>query len=189
MKRMHLKKYKKNKGINKIILIIILLIVILIYIFKIFNDKALPQFISYSEIETKKIVTSLINDTVAHEISNNINLDNLFVTVKDNNDIKNIDFNTGEVNKILSNISKVVESNLKYLETGQIDKLYLDYDIDKEKFKKGIIYELPSGIIFNNVLLNNILPKIPVKISLIGEEFLQYCVRYGFIRYCFWQWQ
>ena len=30
---------------------------------------------------------------------------------------------------------------------------------------------MPSGIIFNNVILNNILPKIPVKINLIGNIF------------------
>lgn len=171
MKRMRLKKCKKNKYINKIILILILLAISIIYILKIFNDKALPQFLNYSEIETQKIVTSLINDTVSYEISNNINLDNLFITDLENNNIKSIDFNTKEVNNILSKISKVVETNLKYLETGEIDKLYLDYSIDKEKFKNGIIYELPSGIIFNNVLLNNILPKIPVKISLIGNVF------------------
>ena len=41
--------------------------------------------------------------------------------------------------------------------------------IDKNKLKKGIIYELPSGIIFNNAILNNIFPKIPIKISPTGS--------------------
>src|SRR5574344_1834313 len=40
---------------------------------------------------------------------------------------------------------------------------------DDEKLKKGIIYEVPSGLIFKNDLLSNIGPKIPVKISMRGS--------------------
>lgn len=169
--RMRLKKYrnKKNSIINKILFIFILLIISIVYIFKIFNDKALPQFISYSEIETKKIVSNIISNTITEEITNNINIDDLFITLKDSNgDIQSIDFNSSEVNKILVNSSKSVEQNLKYLEKGEVDKLNLS-NYENEKLKNGIIYELPSGIIFNNTLLNNILPKIPIKMSLIGN--------------------
>lgn len=176
MSRMHLKKYKKkkNKVINKIIFILILLSISIFYVFKIFNSKALPQFISYSEIETKKIVSILVSNTIIDEISNNTNINNFFITTKDNNeDIQSIDFNTSEVNKILNKSAKLVEQNLKYLENGEVDKLNLSIlsNIDKEKLKKGIIYELPSGIILDNPLLNNILPKIPIKINLLGNVF------------------
>lgn len=169
--RMRLKKYKreKTKMINKIFLIVILLVISIVYILKIFNEKALPQFINYSEIETKKIVSNIISNTVTEEITNNINMDDIFITLKDSNgDIQSIDFNSSEVNKILVNSSKSVEQNLKYLEKGEVDKLNIS-NYDNEKFKNGIIYELPSGIIFNNSLLNNILPKIPIKMSLIGN--------------------
>lgn len=169
--RMRLKKYrnKKNKIINKILFIVILLIISIIYIFKIFNEKALPQFISYSEIETKKIVSNIISNTITEEITNSINMENIFITLKDSNgDIQSIDFNSSEVNKILVKSSKSVEQNLKYLEKGEVGKLNLS-NYDNEKFKNGIIYELPTGIMFNNTLLNNILPKIPIKMSLIGN--------------------
>ena len=167
--RMRLKKYKKNKIVNRILFVVILLIISIIYIFKIFNEKALPQFISYSEIETKKIVSNIISNTITEEITNNINMDDLFITLKDSNgDIQSIDLNSSEVNKILVKSSKSVEQNLRYLETGEIDKLNLS-NYDNEKLKSGIIYELPSGIIFNNTLLNNILPKIPIKMHLIGN--------------------
>ena len=169
--RMKLKKYrkKKKKISNKILFIIILLIFSIIYIFKIFNQKALPQFISYSEIETKKIVSNIISNTITEEITNNINMDDLFIILRDSNgDIQSIDFNSSMVNKILVDSSKSVEQNLKYLEKGQIDKLNLS-NYNNEKLKNGIIYELPSGIIFNNTLLNNILPKIPIKMNLIGN--------------------
>lgn len=176
MNRMHLKRYKnkKNKVINKIIFILILLIISIVYIFKLFNSKALPQLISYSEIETKKIVSTIVSNTIIEEISNNTNIEDIFITTKDKNgDIQSIDFNTSKVNSILAKSSKLVEQNLKYLESGEVDKLNLDNlsNLDKEKLKKGIIYELPSGIILNNTILNNILPKIPIKMNLIGNIF------------------
>lgn len=170
---MHLKKrkLKKNRGINYILLVLILIIISVIYIFKVFNDKALPQLLSYSEIETKKIVSSVINSTVIKEISNNIKPDDLFITIKDNNNnIKSIDFNSSAVTNLLYQTSLLVERNLKYLENGEVDKLNLS-NLSNDKLKKGIIYELPSGIIFNNAILNNIFPKIPVKIDLIGNIF------------------
>ena len=63
MKRMHFKKNKKNKSVNIIILLIILLTISIVYLFKIFNQKLLPQLLNYSQIETKKIVSSIINTT------------------------------------------------------------------------------------------------------------------------------
>ena len=180
MKRMRLKRYKgnKNKITNKILVVLILLVISIVYIFKIFNEKALPQFISYSEIETKKIVSILVSSTITEEISNSISMEDLFITTKDSKgDIQSIDFNSREVNKILVKASKAVEQNLKYLEMGEIDKINLNNvldDYDEDKLKKGVIYELPSGIIFNNTLLNNIFPKIPIKMNLIGNVFTKF---------------
>lgn len=174
--RMHLKKYKnkKNTLINKIILIIILLLIVLIYIFKIFSEKALPQLLEYSKIETEKIVSTIVTNTISEEIASKINIEDIFIITKNNNgNIESIDFNSKEVNNLLSKSSKLVEQNLKYVENGDTDKINLNNysNVNNEKLKKGIIYELPSGVIFNNILFNNILPKIPIKINLIGTVF------------------
>ena len=178
MKRMHLKRRKnrKNRVLNIIIIILILLSISIFYILRLFNQKALPQLIEYSKMETSKIVSSIINSTVTSEISNNIDMENLFITTKDSEgNIKSIDFNSSEVNNLLVKASKAIEQNLRYLESGNTDKLKLTnnvlQDYDKDKLKRGIIYELPSGIIFDNILLNNILPKIPIKMNLIGNVY------------------
>lgn len=173
---MHLKRKRKKSIINKVIILVILLSISVGYLLQLFSSKALPQLINYSEIETKKIVSSIINSTVIEETYKNTTIDNLFITHKDNNDsIKSIDYNSNYVNQILVDTYKAVERNLSYLEHGQVEKLKL-YNIDlssynNDKLKEGIIYELPSGIILNNVILNNIFPKIPVKMSLIGNIF------------------
>ena len=177
MNRMYLKRRKKKLSIlNILVILFVLIIILLVYLFKIFNDKASPQLINYSKIETKRIVSSVINATVLEETYKNSNIENLFITSKNNQGyIENIDFNPKYVNQILVDVYKSVEKNLTYLENGDVEKLNLsNVNISKynsSKLKKGIIYEIPSGIILNNVILNNIFPKIPVKMNLIGNIF------------------
>ena len=177
MKRMYLKrKRKKHNILNYITLLIIFIIIFLIYMLNIFNKKAIPQLLNYSEIETKKIVSSVINSTVINQTYNNINFDNLFITTKDSyGNIQAIDFNPNYVNKILVDTYNSVQENIMDLENGNVEKLKLNNinlsKYDNNKLKKGIIYEIPSGLILDNVLFNNILPKIPVKMDLIGNIF------------------
>ena len=167
--KMHLKrKIYKSKKTTKIALIFVLIIISII-----FNKKALPQFIDYSKIEVKKIISSIISSSVNNEIATGTDKNNLLDMVfdKDGN-VVSIDFNSNLVNKLLVDACNIVDQNLKYVETGQTDKLNLlntSYDIDN--LKDGIIYELPSGIIVNNPIMYNIFPKIPVKINLIGNTF------------------
>lgn len=174
MRRMHLKRRKKRIKINKIVVVLILMFISVIYILKVFNDKAVPILLSYSELETKKIVSLIVNTTITKEISDRFTADDLFTTVKDENgDIETIDFNSSKVNEILSQTSIAVKNNLKNIETGNMDGLdaYYDtlYGYDLEKLNRGIVYEVPSGIVFNNVFLTNIFPKIPVRISPMGD--------------------
>lgn len=175
MKRMHLKiKRKKRKKSNLIIPIIILLIISISYVFKVFNEKALPIFMEYSELETKKIVSLIVTTTITEEVAKNTIMDDLFITSLDNNgNINTIDFNSSNVNLLLTRASKLVDQNLRYLENGEIDKLSISRstlsNYDSKKLVNGIFYELPSGIIFNNPILSNIFPKIPIKLDLIGN--------------------
>lgn len=171
---MYLKKHKKSSvKLNLFAIIFLLILVSLIYLLNLFNDKALPQLLSYSEIETKKIVTAVINGSVLEQSYKNKSIDSLFIITKDSNDISYIDFDSNVVNGILVDTYNSVEQNLEYLESGQVDKLKLNNinlsKYNNDKLKDGIIYEIPSGIILNNALFNNVLPKIPVKINLTGS--------------------
>lgn len=178
MSRMHLKrkrKAKKKKIINIITTITILIIICIVFIYKYFNKNAKEIFLNYSEIETKKIINIIIDSTVTKEISNGIEKDILIIAKDNNNEINSIDFDMIKVNEILLNVSKAIENNLNNLSKGNIDKLTISNkslkNYNTDKLKKGIFYEIPSGIIFNNILLNNILPKIPVKLELINNVF------------------
>lgn len=167
-------KNRKSKTINKIILVILLLILCIILTFRFINKKVSPILFSYAESSVKKLTNLVINRAISKQLTEELNIDDLFIITKDkDNQIKTIDFNPILVNKTLTVITNNIQLNLKYLEEGKIDLLELpdniDIDIDEKKISKGIIYEIPSGVIFNNSVLANIGPKIPVKLSIIGD--------------------
>ena len=67
------------------------------------------------------------------------------------------------------NVIQNAPERLKEVEEGKNlpDELY--YDIMDKSMRKGIIYEIPSGVVFNNAFLSNVGPKVPVKIKYSGN--------------------
>lgn len=169
MNRMKLKKKRRFKKLNFLNFIVIFIIIFSMYILNIFSKRAVPIFLEYSEVEVKRIASLLINNSVINEIATNTTIDDLFITKEDKNgNIISMDINSKEATKILTKANDILEKNFKYLENGQIDKLE---GININSKKRGVVYELPSGIIFNNIFLNNLLPKIPVRLNLVSSIF------------------
>lgn len=172
-RKIHLQKKRKIKyKLNLVFLIIIPIIIGIVVFLKFVNKKVTPAVMNQAEIQTTKIATMVINKAVSDEVINQINVDDLFIISENNeNDLKTIDFNPITINKTVAMITTNVQKYLKKLENGDVADLDIDYinTSSVSKLKKGIIYEIPSGLVFNNTLLTNIGPKIPVKISLIGD--------------------
>ncbi|MBQ8891901.1 MAG: sporulation protein YunB [Bacilli bacterium] len=144
-----------KKSIAKLFIIFILIVIVSIMLIVLLNKKVIPIYMEYSEIEMKRVVTTVINKSI-----NEIELsDNLFI-LKNDDDIKIIDYDPKVLNSILSNISNNVYDNLKLVE--KMDNNILN----RFNISKSIFY-IPSFIIFNSVMLNNLGPKIPIKLELI----------------------
>lgn len=175
-KRIHLKRKFSffKKKINFVIFIVIILIIMIVLILNFISLKVNPVLLDYAQMEARKIASIIINDAVNQKITNDIDIEELFIITRDtNNEVKTIDFNPIIVNQILTETTILVQSNLRYLEQGKVDMLNLMnnalIDYNQDKLKQGIIYEIPSGVIFGNSFLANIGPKIPVKFSLVGD--------------------
>ena len=146
MKKMRI---RRKKHINIIILLTTLVLVGLFYSFKIINKKSKTIFMEYSQIETKKLISKIITDSINNEVLNDIELNSFFIVLKNSNDkIESIDLNSKYINYILNNATIILDKNLSKLE-------------DSKK-----IFEIP---IFNNGILSNIFPKIPVRLNIIGS--------------------
>ena len=185
--RMILKKTKKKKNGLLITIAILISVMTMTFLFiNYYSKKALPIILSYAEAETKKLTILVINKAVTKQI-NNMDTDELFdITYNKDGEITLIDFNSKKTSKILSTMTSLVELNLRAVEEGKIDMLELPdnslSDYNMNLLEKGIIVEVPLGIITNSSLLYNIGPKIPVKLSLVGDVvtgFSSEVVEYG----------
>lgn len=172
---MYLKRRKNNISKVKLLLLTMLLLLITSFFVMFFlGNKLLPLFINYSESEVKKIITIIIHKSVTKELTDSLKDNNLFMIIKDKeNNIQAIDFNTVTVNDFLMKVTHKVQENLREIENGNIS-LIESYEINikdfnYKKYRKGVIFEVPAGILFSNVLLNNIGPRIPVRLNLIGN--------------------
>lgn len=176
-RRLHLKRKKStffSKKSNLFVLIVISVFIGIIWLFWFSNKKFTPIIMDYAEIQAGRIATFVINQAITEEVTNEIDIEDLFIIIKDDNgEIRSMDFNPLEVNKMLSIVTNNVQTYLQNLENGNIDDIGFinnglsGYDIDK--LKQGIIYEVPTGVIFGNSILYDIGPKIPVRISLVGD--------------------
>ena len=76
--------------------------------------------------------------------------------------------NYNKVNNYLIKINSSILKNLKDIEHGNLENL--DSSIFySEKLDNRFMYYIPFGIITNNLLLEDLGPKIPIKITLSGS--------------------
>lgn len=143
-------------------MIIILIIILSITILVLLNNKVMPSYMSYADAEMKKVVTTVINKSITEEITNQLEIDSLFVLKKDSNNTTMIDFDPVIINRVMSKISDLVYTNLELVSKK-------DYNTLKKYNLNESIFSIPSGIIFNTTMLNNIGPRIPVKMEIISS--------------------
>lgn len=171
MKRIHLRKKRKNYKKNIFGITIFVLLIVIILIINFIGNKITPGVINYAEMELEKFTSRVINEVISNNI-NDLSFDELFIISKDdNNYVKTIDYNPVSVNKVLGIITNKVDKLLRSVEKGEAltelsSDILLNYD--KEKLRDGIIFEMAIATIFDNPLLSNIGPKIPVRITLLG---------------------
>ncbi len=172
LKKRHVAFFRKKTNIIVVILIGIIFSIIISFSF--INKKLTPIIMDYAELQAGRVATLVINQAITKEVTNEMDMDDLFLIVKDDNgEIKSMDFNPLAVNKMLSMVTSNVQLYLQNLEHGNLGDIGLTNSslgsYGSDKLSEGIIFEIPSGIVFGNAILSNIGPKIPVKLSLMGD--------------------
>ena len=174
MIKMHLKKRKRISQKSVFLFVIVIIVICVIKSIDFINEKINPILIKYAELEVNKFSNIIINNAVNDMIDNRIANQDLFtIVVSDDGYIQTIDFNSGIINELLNVITKNIQINLRNLENGKLEKLDIEEAIDaadqRKKIKKGIIAEIPTGVIFNNSILSNLGPKIPIRLHYFGN--------------------
>jgi len=173
--KLKLKKYNKKK--YKCYFFCITMIIILMFTFIIIDvigNLIGPQLIKYAESEVGRIARYVVNYAVTTENIKELDFNDLFIVSKNTSDeIEMIDFDPVVVNTVLNAITETILEYFKAIEEGDLDKINLSNSFlinsNIDKLKQGIVAEIPIGVVTGNALLSNLGPKLPVKLSLIGE--------------------
>lgn len=172
-RKIRLKKRMKFK-INKISISIILVLVFVFIWFMVLNKEASPILYNYAELETKKLATLVINKAVSNQVSQEMTLDKLIkTTLNEKKEIVSVDFDPVNVNKALNGVTNTVQLNLRLLEEGKLELIDIpdtaSEKISEKEKQKGIIYEIPFGVVLHTPILADLGPKIPVKTKMVGS--------------------
>ena len=107
-------KNVRLKKTNIFVFVLFLIFLFIIITFNFINNKVTPVLMNYAEMELKKFSTLVINKAISKQLSDDMDITELFLITKDSTgEIKTIDFNPLIVNKLLTLITNTVQLNLK----------------------------------------------------------------------------
>ena len=112
----------------------------------------------------KRVATTIINRSVTDETFNDIEIDSLFIINRNSDDeVITVTLDNRIINIITNRISDKCEDNLRLIEEGKFEEIKKMFNIGEDYFW------VPSGIFIHNSLINNIGPKIPINLKMIGS--------------------
>ena len=153
---------------NRYLITFILIIIGSCFCIKVLGRIIEKKLGSYVEGEVSRVSMILIRNVLDSKFINRLDLDDLYYIEKTNSgDIELIDFNTAKINEILGIVNNQVIKFFDSFERGEVNLLYEAKLF--ERMNKGIMLEVPMGVILNNPILNNVGPKIPIKVAFNGN--------------------
>ena len=154
-------KSSKNIKINYSFLIAIIIFILAMIIYFNISLKASPKLIDIASVKLNNYNNELIMKFITADVLTKNSLNDIIDLVKNNKDeIIAINYNMDLTYAILKNVSENLEHGLnsnfsKYLSN------------ESSNVENGIIMYYPLGIATDNVFINNLGPKVPVKISFL----------------------
>lgn len=132
-----------------------------------------PTLIEIAKTETQRIATTAINEAVRKKTLENTDMENV-IDIKQDNEGRIISANVNSivVSRVLQETTLNVQRYLNDVAKGQIRDLAIPggIEVEQESFQQqGIIHMIPLGQATNNALLAHLGPKVPVRLTAIGD--------------------
>ena len=160
---MKLKRKIKIKFHYILIFIIILTLLLSFLFIHRFNKKISPKMVGIVENKINKLSNDIIMDSFNKKLINNHDINNILKLTKNKNDeIIAVDFDLEKAYQVSMTLTQNIKKSLNNLE-------FFEDEILKYPKKDGYILLLPVGVASSNSYFANLGPKIPVKISFIGN--------------------
>lgn len=171
-------RLKDNKNIktkkNFLTLTVIFLILSSFFLIDFIGKNFSSKLLKYAEAEVSRIAKYVVNYAVTTKNIKELEFNELFIVNKNSKEeIQTVDFDPVVVNNVLNSITETIIAHFKAIEEGNLDTIDLPnsfiLNVDINKLKQGVVAEIPIGVITGNSLLANLGPKLPVKLSILGE--------------------
>lgn len=168
-----MRAFRKRK-VKKITIKFLVFIVIFCVIFlTIFFYRKYSYNISKNAIvllneKLDKIISQFFTDLITNDVIEMEKISNILELNKNSKDeIVYINYNLEDTYELLTNISIILKDSLNNLENGKID--VKTYDSYLESGKYGLLFNIPLFLGSKNIFVNNLGPRIPVKVNFNGE--------------------
>ncbi|WP_097150060.1 sporulation protein YunB [Ureibacillus acetophenoni] len=160
---------KKSGKSNKLALFLLSFIACIILFLFYINDRLLPTYLDYAEVQTYKIASHVVTRAIsAKQI---MNVHEIIESEPTNSNITK--FNTEIINKERAEIVALVKLQLEEAEKGDLNHLpeldNVQYDVGSMEAGDGIVFFVPLGQALNLPILGNLGPKIPIRFHIIGN--------------------
>lgn len=150
MKRKQFIAKKAKKKFNIMFIISLIIVVNAVFLLYYFSEKITPKMVEMAKIKANDEVYSLINNNVGERLRK-VDLTNLLKLTKNaNNEIVFAEYDLNTIYTIVDELTDVLEE-------------------DNLMHSKGVVLNIPVGMASNSMFLNNLGPKIPVKVSVVGN--------------------
>lgn len=123
------------------------------------NYKYKNAVLNYSKKQAMKVCTSIVSNIISEELNVYKDKEFIFYDNNDSNLMECISFDTYNLSKLQNILLSKINNSLFELEN---DENYINKN-------NNLVFNIPFGLINDNLLLNNFGPDIPICLKLIGD--------------------
>ena len=161
---MKMKLKKRTNHLTLIFFIIIMIIFLAVFFLKEFSNKATDKIIEITKFNLDKYTSDVIlmklnKDFISEETQKEL----LKITKNKDNEIIALDYDLNKTYSLLNEFVSKVNNNVQHFDE------FKNFDSNFKTEKKSLIVSYPFGIYSDNLFVNNLGPRIPVKVNLINN--------------------
>ena len=142
--------------------IVVLVIVFDVVVFNLFGNSLSDNISHMTKVKIEELNKYYLNKVIKSKL--NVDTSDYIKINLVNNNIVSVDIDNNKTNKLLDSIITDLENIVKDIENGNINDYY---NLEFLYGDNGIILLVPVGTLYNNTLLYDLGPKIPIKVSFL----------------------
>ena len=165
---------KKKKKSTRLTFFLISFSIAVVFFLYIINDRLMPVYIEYAEVQTTKIAAHVVSKAINSRTSSVLDVNEIIEDLPSESDVMvTTKFNTEIINQVRAETTALVKEHLELAEQGDLAQLpdldSVEYDISEIQKGDGIVFFVPIAQALNLPLLGNLGPRVPIRFHIIGN--------------------